>query len=239
MHKKLVIIAAGGTGSRINNNIPKQFLLLDNKPILMRTIEKFYGIADRIIVSIHPEMMKYWKSLCKSHHFDLQHELVKGGSTRFQSVQNALNYFVETTDTAIEKTSIAIHDAARPLVDRLLIERAFDLAITGKCSCLALKSTNSVRIGTSSQSKSISREMVWIIQTPQTFPAKIITEAYKQEESSLFTDDCTVVEKLGHSIEIIESTPKNIKITFIEDLKIAELYIREGKNRLKKNFWPE
>lgn len=229
MQKKLVIIAAGGTGSRLNNTLPKQFMLLNNKPVLMHTIERFHGIVDRIIVSIHPNMISYWKNLCTEHQFSDKHELVSGGQTRFQSVKNALNYYHQSKPTAEEfdNTIIAVHDAARPLIDQQLIKHSFELSGEGICTSLAVKSTNSIRIGTGTNSKSIDRESVWLIQTPQTFPAPIITKAYEQKEDMLFTDDCSVVEQLGYPIKLIESTPKNIKITYPEDFKVAEIYLKE------------
>lgn len=228
MQYKLVIIAAGGTGSRLNKNLPKQYMLLDDKPVLMHTINVFKNIADKIIIAIHPNMVDYWQELCQRYQFNTPHELVLGGDTRFQSVQNAVFYLRKTlTDNIFQQASLAVHDAARPLVDPLLIEKSFSLAQQNINCTLAVKSTNSIRIGTVKTSQSIDRNEVWQIQTPQTFPAKVLFEAYQQQENSLFTDDCSVVEKLGLAIQLIESSNKNIKLTFPEDFEIASLLLKK------------
>lgn len=227
MPHKLVIIAAGGTGSRLNANLPKQFMLLNGKPLLMHTIEAFEGIVDKIVISIHGEMIGYWHELCQEYNFTVPHELVPGGNTRFQSIKNGITYLKSITmDIDFQKASIAVHDAARPLVDRILILKSFDQAQQGNNVTLAVKSTNSIRIGDINTSTSIDRDTVWQIQTPQTFPAPILNEAYQQEESPLFTDDCSVVEKLGYSIHLLESSNKNIKLTFAEDFEIAQIYLK-------------
>lgn len=224
MQQKLVIIAAGGTGSRLNANLPKQYMLLANRPVLMHTIEAFVGIVDRVLIAIHPEMVEYWKSLCADYNFNIPHSLVIGGTTRFQSVQNALNY-LQDNEVNFEESSIAVHDAARPLVDPVLILESFAQVAKGNNTALAIKSTNAIRLGTLTSSSAVDRNLVWQMQTPQTFQAKVLSEAYRQEESPLFTDDCSVVEKLGYPISLIESTPKNIKLTFPEDFEIAQLYL--------------
>lgn len=226
MQKKLVIIAAGGTGSRLNANLPKQYMLLANKPVLMHTIEIFEGIADKIIISIHPDMIMYWKTLCSEYNFQIPHDLVIGGTTRFQSVRNAIQYVEEIyAKDDFENTTIAVHDAARPLVDSKLIIESFEQARLGNNITLAMKSTNSIRIGDEHKSISVDRRTVWQIQTPQIFPALVLSKAYQQQESPLFTDDCSVVEKLGYPIQLLESTPQNIKLTFPEDFEIAQVYL--------------
>lgn len=229
MPQKLVIIAAGGTGSRLNADLPKQYMLLNKKPVLMHTIEAFVGIADKIVLAIHPKMIDYWKELCLSYSFEIPHELVEGGSTRFQSVQNSVSYLKKKLPENIFSTaSIAIHDAARPLVSRELIAQSYWYAQQGKSVSLAIRSTNSIRLGNIETSESVDRNTVWQVQTPQTFPAKIIKEAYEQQESPLFTDDCSVVEKLGYAIHLIESSSKNIKLTFAEDFDIAQVYLNKN-----------
>jgi len=226
MSQKIVIIAAGGTGSRLNANLPKQYMLLNERPVLMHTIEAFVGIADKIVVALHPNMVDYWLELCACYNFEIPHELVKGGETRFQSVKNSILYLHDLlTENIFGQALIAIHDAARPLVDRELIKQSFNQAQKGINVTLAVKSTNSIRIGDINTSVSINRDTVWQIQTPQTFPADILKKAYQQEESPLFTDDCSVVEKLGYSIHLLESSNKNIKLTFPEDFKIAQIYL--------------
>ncbi|MDR2284507.1 MAG: 2-C-methyl-D-erythritol 4-phosphate cytidylyltransferase [Sphingobacterium sp.] len=226
MPNKIAIIAAGGSGTRLQSNLPKQYLLLHDKPVLMHTILAFSGIADRILIVLNEEMVSIWNSLCEEYHFDIPHELVFGGNTRFQSIKNAIRHIVATTPFLDHSSAIAVHDAARPLVDRSLIVKSFELALKGQCNVLAIPSINSIRIGNKSVSKAIDRNDVWQIQTPQCFPAPLLIEAFEQEESLMFTDDASVVEQKGHAIHLIESTEKNIKLTFAIDFKIAALYLK-------------
>ncbi|MBD1428158.1 2-C-methyl-D-erythritol 4-phosphate cytidylyltransferase [Sphingobacterium litopenaei] len=227
MLSRVVIIAAGGTGSRLNANLPKQYMLLNSKPVLMHTIQAFENHVDKIVVAIHADMVDYWNELCQENQFNIPHELVLGGKTRFQSIRNAINY-LETRFPDFffnEDSTIAIHDAARPLVDSDLIEKSFALAFEGKSNVLANKSTNSIRIGSINENDAVDRDTVWQIQTPQTFPAQVLLEAYQQLELPTFTDDASVVEKIGYSIHLIESSHKNLKLTFPEDFEIAKLYL--------------
>lgn len=225
--RRFIIIAAGGTGSRLNANLPKQYMLLQDKPVLMHTIEAFEGIVDEIIVALHPNMFSLWQDLCNQYNFKIDHRIVFGGKTRFQSVQNALNELKNNIVSLddLHNATIGIHDAARPLIDQHLIEQSFKTAEEGKCNTLGVKSTNSIRVGNQENSNSIDRNIVWQIQTPQTFPADVLYKAYNQEEDELFTDDCSVVERLGYTIHIIESSNKNIKLTFAEDFQIANIYL--------------
>ena len=227
MLSRVVIIAAGGTGSRLNANLPKQYMLLNNKPVLMHTIQAFENHVDKIVVAIHADMVDYWNELCQEHQFNIPHELVLGGKTRFQSIRNAINY-LETRFPDFffnEDGTVAVHDAARPLVDADLIENSFALAFEGKSNVLANKSTNSIRIGSINENDAVDRDTVWQIQTPQTFPAQVLLEAYQQLELPTLTDDASVVEKIGYSIHLIESSHKNLKLTFPEDFEIAKLYL--------------
>ncbi|TDQ73860.1 IspD/TarI family cytidylyltransferase [Sphingobacterium yanglingense] len=226
MPNKIAIIAAGGSGTRLQSNLPKQYLLLQDKPVLMHTILAFSGIADRIIIVLNEEMIETWRSLCQDYQFDIPHELVSGGNSRFQSVKNALCYIATNTSLFDYPTAIAVHDAARPLVDRSLIVKSFELALQGQSNVLATPSINSIRIGDKSASKAIDRNNVWQIQTPQSFPASLLIEAFEQDETPMFTDDASVVEQKGHSIQLIESTERNLKLTFAADFKIAELYLK-------------
>lgn len=226
MQERIVIIAAGGKGTRIQSNLPKQYMNLMGKPVLMHTIEIFAPLVDKIVVVLHPEMKSFWKDLCKEYHFEVPHEAVNGGETRFQSVRNGLHYIFANYPLTLENNAtIAIHDAARPVVPTHLIQESFDWAARGISNVLATKSTNSIRLGDKESSTAIDRNTVWQIQTPQTFPAQVLADAFVQEESTNFTDDASVVEKKGYSIKLLESTPKNIKITFQEDFEIAQIYL--------------
>ncbi|WP_164111943.1 MULTISPECIES: 2-C-methyl-D-erythritol 4-phosphate cytidylyltransferase [Sphingobacterium] len=227
MPNKIVIIAAGGSGSRLRSDLPKQYLLLNGKPVLMHTIQAFVGIADRIIVVLSAQMIPTWQSLCTTHHFAIPHELVAGGDSRFQSVQNAIRHITGTAvDPLDHSTAIAIHDAARPLVERKLISDSFEKALAGDCNVLAVPSTDSIRIGDKCSSTSVDRSRVWQVQTPQSFPAPLLIEAFEQDELPTFTDDASVVEQKGHTIHLLESTARNIKLTYAEDFEIALSHLK-------------
>ncbi|TDS12244.1 2-C-methyl-D-erythritol 4-phosphate cytidylyltransferase [Sphingobacterium paludis] len=228
MRKNYVIIVAGGSGSRMNSDLPKQFLLLAGKPVLMHTIERFTRATSnpKIIVVLNESLLNYWKILGKEHHFEIPHAVVKGGNSRFQSVKNGLEKIFQLEADNLEQVGIAIHDGARPLISPNLIDDCFDALYEHQATVVAVQSTNSVRIGSVSESESIDRDSVWMIQTPQTFSAQVLKEAFLQSELASFTDDASVVEKLGYPIHIIPGDHKNIKITFEDDLKIAQLYLQ-------------
>ncbi|SKB83601.1 2-C-methyl-D-erythritol 4-phosphate cytidylyltransferase [Sphingobacterium nematocida] len=227
MPNKIVIIAAGGSGARLKSDLPKQYHLLKGKPVLMHTIQAFVGIADRIIVVLSVQMTQTWQNLCSAHLFDIPHELVIGGDTRFQSVRNAIQHIKNTTPNPLDgSTVIAIHDAARPLVERKLISASFEMALAGNSNVLAVPSTDSIRIGDKLNSTSMDRSRVWQVQTPQSFPAPLLIEAFEQDEIPTFTDDASVVEQRGHTIHLLESSPRNIKLTYAEDFEIALSHLK-------------
>lgn len=228
MQHNIVIIAAGGKGSRIGSDTPKQYQLLNGRPVLMHSIEAFENLADRIIVVIDPTMEERWRQLCAQHTFACSHDIVHGGSTRFASVKNGLQYIhnLYSEQAELGNIAIAVHDGARPIVEEAIIRQSFELAHQGKGNVLGVRSINSVRIGTLTESQAINRDDVWLIQTPQTFPANILFKAFDQEEESSFTDEASVVEKMGYNVLIVKSSPKNIKITYPEDFAIAQFYTK-------------
>lgn len=236
MSNNYVVIVAGGKGTRMGNNMPKQYLPLSGAPILMHTIRRFANSVSKphIVLVIHPEMQALWHQLCAEQSFDIPHHLVYGGQTRFQSVKNGLD-FIFRLEVDMDTTIIAIHDAARPFVTAKLIDKAFAETATLGATILAVSSTDSIRQGSQAENKALDREKVWRVQTPQTFKAHILHEAFKQAESPLFTDDASVVEQLGHPIHIIPGDHQNIKITFPEDVQIAELYLAmQGFKRFRE-----
>ncbi len=229
MSYNIVLIAAGGHGSRIDSAVPKQYHLLNDLPVLMHTISAFHKITDKIIVVLHPEMISLWKTQCSTYNFEIDHELVTSGKTRFESVKNGLSYIQEKyADLIVESTAIAVHDAARPLVDTTLIQKSFDLCHQGQGNILGVKSVNSVRVGTELSSKAMDRNNIWLIQTPQTFPAQVLIRAFAQKEEPHFTDEASVVEQMGYNIHILESNYRNLKITYPEDFIIAQMYMNSS-----------
>jgi len=224
---KTVIIVAGGSGSRMKSEIPKQFLLLNDKPILQHTIEKFYlyNSEIEIIVVLPQEHIEYWKSLCLQNNFEIKHKIVKGGQERFYSVKNAVD--------SIQKTDfVAIHDGVRPFVDLETIKICFETAFNLGNAIPAINSTNSVRIidekNTNSQ---IDRNKVKLIQTPQVFNFEILKNAYNQDYTKEFTDDASVVEKLGVKINLTDGKNTNIKITSPEDLIFGEIILKSSNKK--------
>jgi 2-C-methyl-D-erythritol 4-phosphate cytidylyltransferase len=211
-----VVIVAGGSGKRMGAEIPKQFLELAGRPVLMHTIERFKSFNDAIeIITVLPEnQLRFWIDLQKKHSFSILHTLVKGGSNRFFSVRNGLK-FVNSPGL------VAIHDGVRPFVSIDTIIRCFDTAEKLGNAIPAISPTESLRLLTDQGSLPLNRFSVKQIQTPQVFSTGLIKNAYKQDYSQDFTDDATVLEKTGEKINLIEGNRENIKITNPEDLLIS------------------
>lgn len=219
--KNYVIIVAGGSGSRMRSAVPKQFLLLNGKPVLMYTIEAFYhsASAPSVIVVLAESYHSYWLELCRDHDFRIPHHLVNGGDTRFHSVKNGLS-LIQDADAVI-----AVHDAVRPLTDMAIIDRSFAHAAQTGNAVVAVKSRDSIRQVKNNISAALVRDEIYLVQTPQTFKADLLNKAYEQAYNAEFTDDASVVERLGININIIEGSYTNLKITFPEDIAIAELLL--------------
>ncbi len=216
-YQKYAIIVAGGSGSRMHSSIPKQFLLLNDLPVLMHTVNAFF-IADTTtkIVLVLPEMqIPYWNELCSKYHFFIKHSIVNGGETRFHSVLNALNTISN------EDSIIAVHDGVRPLASRKLILRCFEEANTHKAVIPAISVSDSIRIVENGTSKALNRTQYRIVQTPQCFAYNVLKEAYQQAYTDAFTDDASVVETDGYKIVLVEGESANIKITTPVDMAIA------------------
>ena len=210
------VIVAGGSGKRMGAEIPKQFLELAGRPVLMHTIERFKTFNEAIeIITVLPEnQLRHWVDLQKKHSFSIPHTLVKGGSHRFFSVRNGLK-FVNVPGL------VAIHDGVRPFVSIDTIKRCFETAEKLGNAIPSISPTESLRILTDQGSVPVNRQHVKQIQTPQVFKAGHIKKAYLQENKPEFTDDATVLEKTGEKINLIEGNRENIKITNPEDLLIS------------------
>jgi 2-C-methyl-D-erythritol 4-phosphate cytidylyltransferase len=210
----------------MQSDVPKQFMLLNGKPILMHTIESFYysDLKPEIILVLNVDFITYWEQLCEKYNFLIPHTLIKGGLQRFHSVKNGIK--------AIKGDSvIAIHDAVRPLASNELICRSFKEAEQLGNAIVAIKSKDSVRQQKGNSSLSLNRDEIYLIQTPQTFQFELLNTAYRQEYSKEFTDDASVVERTGITLNLIEGESKNLKITFPEDLSLAEFYLSQTKNK--------
>ncbi len=221
MMKKFVIIVAGGSGSRMGTEIPKQFLELAGKPVLMLTIQIFcdYDPDCELILVLPEKHWEFWSGLCLKHSFSIVHQVVSGGKTRFDSVRNGLKLI---QDEGI----VFIHDGVRPLVSSETLQRCFETAIKNGNAIPVLPVTESLRKSDGKQTISVDRSLYFNVQTPQTFRSEQILEAFRQNYDPAFTDDASVVEKAGYSIALVDGNPENIKITSPTDLIIAEAFLR-------------
>jgi 2-C-methyl-D-erythritol 4-phosphate cytidylyltransferase len=219
--KKVAVIVAGGSGTRMQSALPKQFLELNGKPVLMHTLEAFQNTTSspQLILVLHSDYHGLWKELCDKHQFAIQHTLISGGQTRFHSVKNAID---QITD---KNVLIAVHDAVRPLISIAVIDEAYRYAEAHGSAVVAVKSRDSVRQLNGSVSHSLNRDGIYLVQTPQTFQSALLIKAYEQPYDPKFTDDASVVEQSGVPVQLIEGNYTNIKITFPEDIAIAEALI--------------
>ncbi len=218
-----IIIVAGGKGLRMGGELPKQFLPINGKPILMHTLERFKEYSDsnasdglHIILVLPKEQQDFWHSLCQKHHFNVTHTIVSGGATRFHSVQNGLKAIPDD-----EEGVVGIHDGVRPFVSLDVIKRCFEEARTKKAVIPVMPVTETLRDIT--EGKNVYRENYKIVQTPQTFDIQLLKEANKQPYTESFTDDASVVEGIGQKVTMVEGNRENIKITTPFDLKIADV----------------
>ena len=215
-----VVIVAGGSGSRMRTNIPKQFLELNGKPILIHTIERLYSISpnSNFILVLPKNQFQYWQDICAKFKFDLDYKLVEGGDSRFQSVKNGLSEIDR-------KSIVAIHDGVRPFVDKNVLENCIKKAKDFGAAIPTLPITDSIRELKENGSQIRNRNQFVRVQTPQCFQSDIIIESYHQDFDPSFTDDASVVEKNGHKISLVKGNKENIKITTPEDLNIALTFI--------------
>ncbi len=224
MHNYAIIVA-GGKGERMGSEIPKQFLELVGKPILMHTIEKFKQtfLSIEIILALPENQIGFWEELCCKYGFtNIPYQIVKGGDTRFQSVKNALALIKE-------KGIVAIHDGVRPLVSEETIKSCFKIAEEKGNAIPVVDVVDSLRFVSKENktNKAVPRSCYKSVQTPQCFDATLILKAYQQEYNNSFTDDASVVEALGTKIYLVEGNRENIKITSEIDLKAATVLLKD------------
>jgi 2-C-methyl-D-erythritol 4-phosphate cytidylyltransferase len=219
--KKFVVIVAGGSGSRMGTEIPKQFLELCGKPVLMHTLKAFYDYDSQCrLILVLPELQQiFWAKLCEKHSFVLPHKVVSGGETRFHSVQNGLNL--------VDDGIVFIHDGVRPLVSNNTLQKCYDTALLSGNAIPVLPVTESLRKTEGNSTVSVDRSLFFGVQTPQTFRTEQILQAFKQPFDPAFTDDASVAEKAGFPIHLVEGNPENIKITQPTDLIFAESFLKK------------
>lgn len=214
-----VIIVAGGKGLRMGGDVPKQFQLLGNQPVLMHTLQRFADDCKdlQIILVLPQEQIEYWSDLGEKYHFGVEHWIVAGGETRFHSVQSGL---AQIPDDA--KGVVAVHDGVRPLVSREVIGKCFEEARRKKAVVPVVPVVESL---CHVSDGAVPRADYRLVQTPQTFDIQLLKQAYRQPFSKDFTDDASVVEAFGHPITLVEGNRENIKLTTPFDLRIAEMLL--------------
>ena len=217
-----IIIVAGGKGLRMGSDIPKQFLPIGGKPVLMRTLERFrqYSPTLQIILVLPKAQQDYWQKLCKEYAFDIDYQLADGGETRFHSVQNGL---AKIPDNA--QGVVGVHDGVRPFPSIDVIRNCYETAREKKAVIPVIPVVETVRHLKGDTSVTVSRNDYRLVQTPQTFDIQLLKEANRQPYNEGFTDDASVVETFGFNITLVEGNRENIKITTPYDLKIAEVLI--------------
>ncbi len=230
MNKRTVIVVAGGSGKRMGSKIPKQFLEIGGKAILIRTLENFIHFDPdmQVILALPESQMNYWDELTIDWEYAKKVQVVKGGSERFYSVKNALN----AVSPKCEK--IAVHDGVRPFISNDLISRGFECIDVSHAAIPVIPSKDSIRVfkPTESYSKSVDRNTILHVQTPQVFDANTLLNAYKQDYNESFTDDASVVENMGEKINLFKGNEMNFKITSPEDLEFAEYIVTKKEKGL-------
>lgn len=219
--KKYAVIVAGGSGLRMNSQIPKQFLLIKNKPLLFYTIDVFLKVYDdlEIILVLPEEHISKGQEIIDAWFDNSRISICAGGRTRFHSVQNGLSLI------NIESI-IFVHDGVRCLVTKELIESCYKQAKSLGSAIPVITSKDSVRLITEEGHVALDRNMVKLVQTPQTFHSKILLNAFKIDYKDKFTDEASVVEAFGIKVNLIEGEENNIKITTPGDMFIAEQIIK-------------
>ena len=221
--KLSVIITAGGIGKRFSSTIPKQFLNLDELPILMHTIKRFsnWNSDLEIILTLPKEWRGYWSDLVLKHDFTIPHQIVDGGKERYHSIKNALNF--------CSGVHVMIHDGVRPMVSSDTLSRSHEALKTHDAVVPYLEIKDSIRIINNGSSNAVDRQKYVTVQTPQCFNLEVVKKAYLFEYQQVFTDDASVVENSGVDIHLIVGNEENIKITTQKDLLTAMTLLKNIK----------
>ena len=221
--KEVAIIVAGGKGLRMGGELPKQFLPIGGRPVLMRTLEAFaaYNPQVQLVVVLPQSQQAYWRELCVRYDFRLPHTVVDGGETRFHSVRNGL---LQVEAPAL----VAVHDGVRPFVSSEVIARCYRLAAEHQAVVPVVGVVETLRrLEPEGQSVTVPRDGYRLVQTPQVFNADLLLRAYSQPYVESFTDDASVVEAYGHAVCLTEGNRENIQLTTPFDLKVAAALLEE------------
>lgn len=221
--QKYAIIVAGGKGLRMGGELPKQFIPIEGRPVLMRTLDTFYAYDNsiQIILVLPGDHQSYWKQLCNEYQFAVPHRIANGGATRFHSVQNGLSL----VDAA--EALVAVHDGVRPFVSHAVMERCYQDAAMLGAVVPVVPVVETVRQVVGETSVTVDRNAYRLVQTPQTFRASLLRRAYEQPYCDAFTDDASVVEALGEAVHLVEGNRENIKLTTPFDLAVARALVEQ------------
>lgn len=230
--KRYVLIVAGGKGLRMGGELPKQFIPIEGKPVLMHTLQAFHhwDASAGLILVLPEDHQPYWQMLCREIGCTIPHRVVNGGETRFHSVRNGFRFLSEEISRNpedAEKSVVAIHDGVRPFVTPELLTACFDGAAQNGTAIPVIPVVDSLREIKEKGSSPVDRSRFRAVQTPQVFTYGILSKAYKQSYSSSFTDDASVVEAMGDLITTVPGDPMNIKITTPFDLIVAKTLFSE------------
>lgn len=222
--RKYAIIVAGGKGLRMGADLPKQFIPVGGRPLLMRTLDAFLTFDSDLvaILALPAVQMDFWADLCRQYAADYSSRVVvvEGGATRFHSVKNALSRVPEEGESLV-----AVHDGVRPFVSQATIAAAYAEAAASGCAVPVVDSVDSVRELTDEGNVARDRSKLKLVQTPQVFRSSILKASYRQDFMETFTDDASVVEAAGFKISLTQGNRENIKITTPFDLKVAEILV--------------
>lgn len=217
--ERYAVIVAGGKGLRMGGDVPKQFLPIGGKPVLMRTIEVFRQVYPdiRIILVLPASQQEYWQQLCREYAFFQPLQIADGGETRFHSVSNGLRMIPDDTDGIV-----GIHDGVRPFVSAGTIRRCYDEAARCGAVVPVVPVVETIRrLREDGTSLTVPRDEYKLVQTPQTFRISLLKEAYRQTYTPFFTDDASVTEAMGVPVRLVEGNRENIKITTPADIRFV------------------
>ncbi len=225
MSPRYVILVAGGKGLRMGGDVPKQFMPIGGKPVLMHTIERFRQVFSEInIILVLPvEQQSYWQQLCEEYDFRVPMQVANGGQTRFHSVQNGLKLIPRESGGLV-----GVHDGVRPFVFAETVLRCYEAAETAEAVVPVVPVVETLRqLDADGGSHTVSRDSYCLVQTPQVFSVSLLHRAYEQDYTSHFTDDASVVEAMGGKITLVEGNRENIKLTTPADILMAEALLGE------------
>lgn len=219
-----IIIVAGGKGLRMGTDLPKQFMPIGGKPVLMHTLERFHNYDPQlqIILVLPRDHQLFWRELCEKHHFTVPHQIANGGKTRFESSKNGLAMIPADVEGLV-----GIHDGVRPFVSAEVIARCYDAAREDYAAIPVMPVTDTLRYVDRGQGSNVMRDHFRTVQTPQVFDIALARKAFDQPDRPTFTDDASVVESLGCQVTMVEGNRENIKLTTPFDLKLAELLLKD------------